>query len=531
MGMTIITGAAILLLSVFLSRFNAIDDDGINGHLYELVLQLRGVEHVNQAFSKVAQLLYLTPSNDVDQHLHDLLKIVTDLKSVGAKAVLITLPEFPPEGKGVFPLLRQIEKSGIVVWGIPFESYPESPSKIADSLGVPWPWVAPYTTASDELWRGPFLSRLWHFDLALPLLGKYHNYPYYEFARRVGYEVIEFGDYRIPMTKKGWVYALDRYTGSIGPDLYVHRGGSWQIGMHFGGGDPVRGFQITKYVGPKKGPDTLGYYTYHGASDVESPWLPFGQKTFEWKVKDKIVLLVGNYGRAVGPYLPDRAYAVGLESVLQGNSMKKPASGYLWLSLACLALAGFFAYRFRPLVAILLMFVLAVCALVFGSYLYDSLNIIIDIFYPLLSIGVAMIVFPTIAVMRREEEEKRQLSLKVVLGVVLAAIVLYIGFSMLRSNPAEDTRNVIIQDLQGLAARARYFYQKPSSEGGGGKSFSSITMKDIAPVPEKDAFYFIESVQKDNCVITGVGKVLRGSDSVRVRIRITEHSNVLEIIN
>ena len=526
-GMTIITGAAILLLNVFLTRSSAIDDDDVNGRVYELVLQLRGVEHVNLAFSKVAQLLYLTPSNDVDEHLRDLLKIVTDLKSAGAKAVLITLPEFPPEGKGVFPLLRQIEKSGIVVWGVPFESYPESPSKIADSLDVSWPSVAHYMTEANELWRGPFLSRLWHFDVALSLLWKYESHPPFEIWQWLGNEI----DSRIPMTKKGWVYALDRYTGSIGPDLYVHRGGSWQIGMHFGGGDPVRGFQFTKYVGPKKGTDTLGYYTYHWASDVESPWLPFGQKTFEWKVKDKIVLLAGNYGRAVGPYLPDRAYAVGLESVLQGNLMKKPASGYLWLSLACLALAGFFAYRFRPLAAILLMFVLAVCTLVFGSYLYDSLNIIIDIFYPLLSIGIAVIVFPTIAVMSGEHEEQRKVSLKVVLGVVLAAIVLYIGFSMLRANPAEDTRNVIIQDLQSLAARARYFYQKPSSEGGGGKSFSGITMKDIAPVPEKDAFYFIESVQKDNCVIAGVGKVLHGPDSVRVRIRITENRNVIMIIN
>lgn len=529
-GMTIITGAAILLLNVFLTRSSAIDDDDVNGRLYELVLQLRGVEQVNFSFSKVAQLLYLTPSKDADQHLHDLLKIVTDLKSAGAKAVLITLPEFPPEGKGVFPLLRQIEKSEIVVWGIPFESYIESPSKVADSLSMPYPRWAQYLTAANELWRGPFLSRLWHFDLASPLLWKYKNYPPFETWQWHGDE-IEFGDYKIPTTRKGWVYALDRYTGSIGPDFYVHRGGSWRIGMVVGGGDPVRGFQMTKYVGPMKVYDTLGYYTYHRASDVESPWLPFGQKTFEWKVKDKIVLVAGNYGRAVGPYLPDRAYAVGLESVLRGNLMKKPASGYLWLSLACLALAGFFAQRFRPLAAILLMFVLAVCTLVFASYLYDRLNIIIDIFYPLLSIAVAMVVFPTIAAMRREDEEKRQISLKVVLGVVLAGIVLYVGFSMLRANPAEDGRNVIIQDLQGLAARARYFYQKPSSEGGGGNSFSGIAMKDISPVPEKGAFYSIEAVQKDNCVIAGVGKVLHGSDSVRVRIRITQNRNVLEIIN
>jgi len=107
----------------------------------------------------------------------------------------------------------------------------------------------------------------------------------------------------------------------------------------------------------------------------------------------------------VGPYMPDRAYAVGLESVLRGNLMTKPASGYLWFSIACIALAGFLGYGFRPLIAILLMFVLAAITLVVASQLYNSMNIMIDIFYPLLSIGVAMIVFPAIAAVHRRNEE------------------------------------------------------------------------------------------------------------------------------
>ena len=211
--------------------------------------------------------------------------------------------------------------------------------------------------------------------------------------------------------------------------------------------------------------------------------------------------------------------------------MEKPTSGYLWLSVACIVIAGFFAYRFRPLAAILLMFVLAVCTLVFASYLYDRLNIIIDIFYPLLSIGVAIIVFPAIAVMRKEDEKGKQVSLKAVVGVVLSGIILYIGFNMLQAHPAEDARDAIVRDLNNLAVRAREFYQKPSSEGGGGNSYIGITLKDISPLPEKDAFYSISTVEKDNCVITGVGKVLSGPDSVRVRIRISENRNTLEILN
>jgi hypothetical protein len=405
-GLSVIAGAAILLLLVFLNRTSAVDDDEVNGNLYEVVLNLRGVEHPRQSFSKVAQLLYLTLSKDSDEELRDLLNIVANLKSAGAKALLITLPEFPPSGKEAFPLMRELENTGIVVWGVPYGSFVESQSRLSDSLGGVRPTLAYYQTPSDQLWRGPYLSRLWRVDVALSLLRKYHNYPYYQLGEEVGGELV-FGDYRIPVTRKGWMYAVDRYTASTWPDVYVHRGEWWRVGMQVGGPVGIRGFQITTDGGSRRGTDTLGYYVYKWRSRTESPWLAIDRKTFEEKVIDRIVLLMGNYGSVSGSYPPDRAYAVGLESILRGDVMKKAELGYLWLSLACVALAGLFAYRFRPLVAVLLMFVLAACALLAGSYLYDSQNILVDIFYPLLSIGIAMIVFPAITVAHkmREAEE------------------------------------------------------------------------------------------------------------------------------
>ena len=406
-GLSVITGAAILLLLVFLNRTSAVDEDALNGNLYEVVLNLRGVKHPRESFSKVAQLLYLTPGKDLVQHLRDLFNIVSDLKHAGAKAVLITLPELPPSGRQAFRLMSELENSGIVVWGVPYGSYVGSESRLSDSLGGIRPTLAYYMTPADELWRGPYLSRLWRVDVALPLLRKYHNYPYYQLAEEVGGELV-FGDYRIPETKKGWMYGVDRYTASIWPDIYVHRGEQWWVGAHVGGPVGIRGFQITGYVGPSKETGALGYYAYNWKSRAEPPWLAIDNHVLEGKVKDKIVLVRGNYGSISGSYPPDRAYAVGLESILRGQVMKKAELGYLWLSLACLVAAGFFAYCFRALVAILLMFVLAACVLLFGSYLYDSQNSLVDIFYPLLSIAIAMIVFPTITVahkIRGEEED------------------------------------------------------------------------------------------------------------------------------
>jgi RNA binding exosome subunit len=46
-----------------------------------------------------------------------------------------------------------------------------------------------------------------------------------------------------------------------------------------------------------------------------------------------------------------------------------------------------------------------------------------------------------------------------------------------------------------------------------------------------NARYYIETANDDECVIVGVGKVVSGDDSIRVRIRVTERRNIIEIIN
>lgn len=123
--------------------------------------------------------------------------------------------------------------------------------------------------------------------------------------------------------------------------------------------------------------------------------------------------------------------------------------------------------------------------------------------------------------------------LLVVLGLMLIGIAIYVGVSMFSANAVEDTRNAIIVDLQNFASRANSYYWKPVSQGGGGKSFSDITLARIYPMAENlNARYSIESADADECVIAGVGKIVTtNGDSIRVRIRVTTQRNIVEILN
>ncbi len=121
----------------------------------------------------------------------------------------------------------------------------------------------------------------------------------------------------------------------------------------------------------------------------------------------------------------------------------------------------------------------------------------------------------------------------VVLGMMLIGIAIYVGVSMFSANTMEDSRNAIIVDLQNFAARANVYYWKPATQGGGGKSFANITMSHVYPMDENaNARYHIESAQDDQCVISGVGKVVAtNGDSIRVRIRVTIQRNIVEVLN
>ena len=122
--------------------------------------------------------------------------------------------------------------------------------------------------------------------------------------------------------------------------------------------------------------------------------------------------------------------------------------------------------------------------------------------------------------------------LLVVLGVLLVGIAIAVGVTMFQGNAIESTRNAIVNDLGFFAQRARAYYNKPTTSGGGGRSFNGLTLGALSSMNENaNGLFFLESADEEECVILGVGRVVAGDDSVRVRIRVNERRNIIEIIN
>ena len=122
--------------------------------------------------------------------------------------------------------------------------------------------------------------------------------------------------------------------------------------------------------------------------------------------------------------------------------------------------------------------------------------------------------------------------LLVVLSVVLVGIALVLAIQMFQANAIESSRNSLTDDLLYFATRARDYYWRPLSLGGGNRSFTGITFSRLSNMSSNDnGRYFISSVSQHELVIVGIGRVSVGTDTTQVQVIIDEQHNTFQIIH
>lgn len=126
----------------------------------------------------------------------------------------------------------------------------------------------------------------------------------------------------------------------------------------------------------------------------------------------------------------------------------------------------------------------------------------------------------------------QQQLLLVILGVLIVGLAIYVGLTMFGSNAENNTRNSMIHDLTNFGASAQSYYVKIQALGGGRGTFTGMSPGSIGLKDNENARYFIQTADKDLCVIVGMGRIVASNDdSVQVRIKITPQRNTIEIVN
>ena len=124
----------------------------------------------------------------------------------------------------------------------------------------------------------------------------------------------------------------------------------------------------------------------------------------------------------------------------------------------------------------------------------------------------------------------QQQLLLIVLGVILVGIAVAFGINLFRANAVDAKRNNVIEECVNLASMAQQYYMRPAAFGGGGRSFENWKVPTQLSSTENGSFK--AETEGENVIIIGTGnEVVTGNDSVKVKMTVSAHNYVTEIIN
>jgi hypothetical protein len=119
----------------------------------------------------------------------------------------------------------------------------------------------------------------------------------------------------------------------------------------------------------------------------------------------------------------------------------------------------------------------------------------------------------------------QQQLLLIILGVIVVGIAVAIGITLFQDNAESLNRDAMSTDMMHLAAKARHYYGRPTSMGGGSHEFTGLTIDKIVTssfANNANGTYSVYSVDATSVTFQGVGRVLKSNgDSIIVRLTVT----------
>ena len=73
----------------------------------------------------------------------------------------------------------------------------------------------------------------------------------------------------------------------------------------------------------------------------------------------------------------------------------------------------------------------------------------------------------------------QQQLLLLVLGAIIVGVAIVVGINMFSTSAVNANRDAVVQDCMTLSTRAQQWYRTPTILGGGGNSFTGITLQKI----------------------------------------------------
>lgn len=100
----------------------------------------------------------------------------------------------------------------------------------------------------------------------------------------------------------------------------------------------------------------------------------------------------------------------------------------------------------------------------------------------------------------------QQQLLLLVLSAVIVGLAIVVGINMFGENATQANQDAVIQDLLVISHRAQGWYRRPAMLGGGGRSFTNVTLDTLRFRSENVNGRYTLVATDTSLVITGIGK-------------------------
>ncbi|KAB2926067.1 MAG: hypothetical protein F9K22_01890 [Bacteroidetes bacterium] len=135
----------------------------------------------------------------------------------------------------------------------------------------------------------------------------------------------------------------------------------------------------------------------------------------------------------------------------------------------------------------------------------------------------------------------QQQLLLIILGVIIVGIAVAVGITLFQDNAVSSNKDAMTNDMMHLAAKARHFYSRPTSMGGGGHSFTGLTadaagmLKLVTAQFSNNAngSYSIKTAgDNGSVVLLGIGKTAMTDGSYpTIEVTVTPKGQTISIVN
>lgn len=120
----------------------------------------------------------------------------------------------------------------------------------------------------------------------------------------------------------------------------------------------------------------------------------------------------------------------------------------------------------------------------------------------------------------------QQQLLLIVLGVIVVGIAVAIGINIFSESAAQANFDAVMSDMLRIASNAQQWYMKPTSLGGGGRTFSSVSFTNInTSAGNANGSYAFSNVSGTNFDVTGIGNMDGDKDGTPITISLTVYAD------